>query len=75
MCQGLFPCAPVYPTLAVDLKLLEFARVQFLTLTPNVSGWCEAIVAFLKGLLFEAQGKVFHAYAIPKQQSANCLAS
>lgn len=59
MCRGLFPCAPVHPTLAVDLKLLEFARIQFLALTPNVSGWCEAIVTFLRGLAFKLEGKVF----------------
>lgn len=49
----------MYPTLAVDLKLLEFARLQFLALTPNVSGWCEAVVMFLEGLSYKLDGKVF----------------
>lgn len=74
MCQGLFPCAPMYPTLAVDLKLLEFARIQFLSLTPNVSGWCEAVVTFLKGLSFNLQGKVFYPATCRKLRSDCFLA-
>ncbi|KAF7964775.1 hypothetical protein HWV62_3126 [Athelia sp. TMB] len=51
--EGLFPCAPIAPTLAVDLKLLEFARLQFLTMVPNKSGWCEAMELFLRGMSFK----------------------
>lgn len=53
MHHGLFPCAPTYPTLAVDIKLLEFARIQFLTMVPNVSGWCEAVETFLHSMSYK----------------------
>ncbi|KAF7968760.1 hypothetical protein HWV62_29352 [Athelia sp. TMB] len=55
--RGLFPCAPTFPTLAVDLKLLEFARIQFLTMIPNVLGWCEAVELFLRSMLFKLTTK------------------
>lgn len=44
--------------LAVDLKLLEFARLQFLTMVPNLSGWCEAMELHLKGLSFKFVAQV-----------------
>lgn len=60
LAEGLFPCAPTAPTLAVDLKLLEFARLQFLTMVPNLTGWCEAMELHLKGLSFKFVAKVSH---------------
>ncbi|KAF7969128.1 hypothetical protein HWV62_28246 [Athelia sp. TMB] len=56
--MGLPPCAPVAPTLAVDLKLLEFSRLQFLTMVPNMAGWCEAMEMHLKALSFKFVGQV-----------------
>ena len=35
--RGLFPCAPVIPSLAVDMKVLEFVRTLFLRISPNVT--------------------------------------
>ena len=35
--RGLFPCVPVMPSLAVDMKVLEFARTLFLRVSPNVT--------------------------------------
>ncbi|KAG2125135.1 hypothetical protein DEU56DRAFT_693213, partial [Suillus clintonianus] len=32
--RGLFPCAPLAPSLAVDLRLLEFVRLLFLSSVP-----------------------------------------
>lgn len=58
LAEGLFPCAPVAPTLAVDLKLLEFARLQFLTMVPNLSGWCEAMELHL----FKFVAQVSHIF-------------
>lgn len=54
---GLFACAPVAPTLAVDIEVLQFCRRTFFQLPPNVTGWCEATEAFLdlKGVEFTAQ--------------------
>ncbi|KAL1715685.1 hypothetical protein EV715DRAFT_163516, partial [Schizophyllum commune] len=44
---GLFPCAPYRPTLAVDINVLDFARLLFLNISPNVTAWCKATEAFL----------------------------
>lgn len=45
--RGLFPCAPVAPTLAVDMKLLELVRELFLRMPPNVTAWCDTLESFL----------------------------
>ncbi|KAG6849562.1 hypothetical protein H0H93_007407 [Arthromyces matolae] len=45
--RGLFPCAPMMPSLAVDVNMLDYARELFVRLAPNTSGWCEAVEAFL----------------------------
>jgi hypothetical protein len=45
--RGLFPCAPIAPTLAVDLKVLEFVRELFVRMPPNTTAWCETLEAFL----------------------------
>lgn len=58
MNQGFFACAPTYPSLAVDLKLLKFTRLQFITMSPNVTGWCKATEMFLKTLSFKLPSKV-----------------
>ncbi|EIN05046.1 hypothetical protein PUNSTDRAFT_40420, partial [Punctularia strigosozonata HHB-11173 SS5] len=47
--EGLFPCAPLRPTLAVDIKLLEFTRILFLHLAPNVTAWTATLEFFLEG--------------------------
>ncbi|KAI5887798.1 uncharacterized protein SCHCODRAFT_02470849, partial [Schizophyllum commune H4-8] len=46
---GLFPCAPYRPNLAVDIGLLEFVRVLFLHISPNVKAWCKASEIYLLG--------------------------
>ncbi|KAI6040545.1 hypothetical protein EDC04DRAFT_2867542 [Pisolithus marmoratus] len=46
---GLFPCSPVYPSLAVDLHVLELVRNLFAHMTPNTAAWCEALESFLDG--------------------------
>jgi len=45
--RGLFPCAPVAPSLAVDIKMLEFVRELFVCMPPNTTSWCETVEAFL----------------------------
>ncbi|KAF8868702.1 hypothetical protein CPB84DRAFT_1695554 [Gymnopilus junonius] len=44
---GLFPCAPMRPTLAVDLNMLDFVRGLFLNTAPNVTAWAETLEGFL----------------------------
>ncbi|TRM57186.1 hypothetical protein BD626DRAFT_355265, partial [Schizophyllum amplum] len=43
----LFPCAPHRPTLAVDINILDFTRLLFLNISPNVTAWCKATEVFL----------------------------
>ncbi|KIJ10415.1 hypothetical protein PAXINDRAFT_16570 [Paxillus involutus ATCC 200175] len=55
--MGLFPCAPVAPSLAVDLRVLQFVKTLFVRQTPNVTAWCEAVEVFLAGCGYTFAGK------------------
>lgn len=44
---GFFPCAPINPSLAVDLNMLEFVNELFVNAAPNTTAWCETLEAFL----------------------------
>ncbi|KAF8836311.1 hypothetical protein BDN67DRAFT_911446, partial [Paxillus ammoniavirescens] len=35
--MGLFPCAPVMPSLVVDLRVLQFVKTLFMWQTPNMN--------------------------------------
>jgi hypothetical protein len=59
--HGLFPYTPTAPTLAVDLKMLEFTHKLFLRIAPNNTAWCE----MLKGILSA------HKYKLMTQVSYN----
>lgn len=58
LARGLMASSPTHPTLAVDIKLLEFARLQFLHMVPNTTGWCAALEACLTSLGFKLQTRV-----------------
>ena len=45
--MGYFPCAPVRPTLAFDINLLEFVTIASHHMAPNVAGWSNALQYFL----------------------------
>src|SRR5260370_5451735 len=45
---GLFPCAPVWPGLAVSLVMLEWACTLFLHLASNVHAWADTVEIMLK---------------------------
>ena len=47
MSCGLFPCALLFPSLAVDISLLDFVKKLFLRLSRNNTGWCETLEDFL----------------------------
>ncbi|KII83750.1 hypothetical protein PLICRDRAFT_83678, partial [Plicaturopsis crispa FD-325 SS-3] len=49
LARGLFPCAPRAPSLAVDLRMLEFVRTLFVRVPPNATAWCDALEDFLDG--------------------------
>jgi hypothetical protein len=56
--SGLFPCAPVAPSLAVDLRVLEFVRLLFVRQSPNHTAWCDAVETFLDGMGYKLTSKV-----------------
>ena len=51
---GFFPCAPIRPTLAVDINFLQFISFGFLNMAPNITGWVNTIEEFLcvRGYVF-----------------------
>ncbi|KAI5989530.1 hypothetical protein EDD15DRAFT_2171326, partial [Pisolithus albus] len=55
--RGLFACSPVAPSLAVDLRVLEFMRRLFVRLTPNTTAWCEALESFLDAQGYQLKSK------------------
>ncbi|KAG1744527.1 uncharacterized protein EDB91DRAFT_1236494 [Suillus paluster] len=57
LCHGLFPCAPMAPSLAVDLQVLEFVRLLFICQSPNQTAWCNALETFLDGMGYKLTSK------------------
>ncbi|KAJ3738653.1 hypothetical protein DFH05DRAFT_1531117 [Lentinula detonsa] len=55
--QGLFPCAPVHPTLAVDIHVLDFVTRLFLRIGPNNTAWADSINEFLSSQGYQLQGQ------------------
>jgi hypothetical protein len=51
--RGFFPCAPLYPTLAVSLHMLEFVAALFLHTAPNERAWAATVVGYLKARGYE----------------------
>ncbi|KAF9060551.1 hypothetical protein BDP27DRAFT_1169169, partial [Rhodocollybia butyracea] len=45
--SGLFPCSPIFPTLAVDIRVLDFIWRFFLQIVPNYTAWCGTATDFL----------------------------
>jgi CxC1 like cysteine cluster associated with KDZ transposases len=44
---GLFPCAPLYPTLAVKMDLLDLVSILFMVKALNITGWSDTFTKFL----------------------------
>ena len=59
--MGYFPSAPIRPTLAFDINLLEFVTVASDHMAPNVTGWSNALQHFLsiRGYRFGEQVRAF----------------
>jgi hypothetical protein len=55
---GAFPCAPLSPSLAVDLRVLEFTRNLFLEIAPNTTAFSIALERCLSSLGFQLDHKV-----------------
>ncbi|KAG2030269.1 hypothetical protein BDR03DRAFT_936698 [Suillus americanus] len=73
LCHGLFPCAPVAPSLTVDLHILEFVHLLFVCQSPNQTAWCNAVETFLDGIGYKLScknnlrrrfGNAFHWYQV-----------
>ena len=58
--RGLFPCAPIVPTLAVDIKLLEFMKTLFLRVSPNVTAMSSTLEDCLYALGYKLETVVSH---------------
>ncbi|KAJ7753343.1 hypothetical protein DFH07DRAFT_744528 [Mycena maculata] len=57
LAAGLFPCAPLRPTLAVDIRVLDLVMKLFVWITPNNMTWTGTLESFLQGLGFTLQHK------------------
>ncbi|KAF9514084.1 hypothetical protein BS47DRAFT_1295481 [Hydnum rufescens UP504] len=51
--RSFFPCAPLFPTLAVSLDMLEFVASLFLHMAPNERAWAMTLVEYLKARGYE----------------------
>ncbi|KAF9508082.1 hypothetical protein BS47DRAFT_1303212, partial [Hydnum rufescens UP504] len=55
--RGLFPCAPLHPSLAVSIDMLEFVAELFVQQAPNERAWAATLETFLKRRGFKIWGK------------------
>lgn len=58
MSRGLFPCAPSFPSLAVDLQMLDFVQELFVNAAPNLTAWCNTLESFLNSRKFKLTTRV-----------------
>lgn len=68
--RGLFPCAPVWPTLAVCLNMLEFVSQLFLHLAPNERAWVTTLEMYLRArgfFLKEVLSHYLNKSSVPDQ--------
>ncbi|KAL0563278.1 hypothetical protein V5O48_018796, partial [Marasmius crinis-equi] len=57
MQSGLFPCAPLHPTLVVDIRVLNFVNNLFVNIAPNYRAWCDSVTGFLRDQGYQMQGQ------------------
>ncbi|KAJ3717384.1 hypothetical protein C8R42DRAFT_586975 [Lentinula raphanica] len=55
--HGLFPCAPLQPSLAVEMPVLEFVGRLFLRISPNTTALADTIQAFLGAQGYNMRGE------------------
>ncbi|THU93061.1 hypothetical protein K435DRAFT_555641, partial [Dendrothele bispora CBS 962.96] len=66
--SGLFPCAPFRPSLAVDIRMLDFVTQLFLRVSPNHTAWCHTLEDYLG-----SQGYRIHGTNPLRRRFANAL--
>ncbi|KAJ7484357.1 hypothetical protein FB451DRAFT_1392915 [Mycena latifolia] len=52
---GAFPCAPMQPSLAVDMRVLEFCKNLFLHIAPNNTAFATTLERCLSNIGFQLQ--------------------
>ncbi|KAG1734248.1 uncharacterized protein EDB91DRAFT_1238447 [Suillus paluster] len=72
--RSLFPCAPVTPSLTVDLRIIEFVHLLFVRQSPNQTAWCDAVETFLDGMGYKLSCKG-QAHLPPIDQPSEYLCS
>lgn len=70
MYAGAFPCAPLAPTLAVDLRVLEFAMNLFVQIAPNNTALTMTLERVLGSMGFQLEHQVCRA-SMANQASAD----
>ncbi|KAF9519022.1 hypothetical protein BS47DRAFT_1258875, partial [Hydnum rufescens UP504] len=50
---GVFPCAPVSPSLAVSLDMLEFVAELFVHVAPNERAWVATLEKYLNACSYQ----------------------
>jgi hypothetical protein len=56
--RGYFAYAPITPSLAVNLQLLQLVKTLFIHITPNTTAWCKTLEVFLAGRGYHLTTKV-----------------
>ena len=56
--MGFFPCAPYHPTLAVEVRMLQFVTKLFVRISPNNTAWCATVEDFLQNLGYKLPSAV-----------------
>ncbi|KAF7364466.1 hypothetical protein MSAN_01108000 [Mycena sanguinolenta] len=55
--RGYFACAPLEPTLAIELRLLEFVRRLFLNIAPNNTALANTLETFLDSMGYKLENR------------------
>lgn len=63
---GLFPCAPIAPTLAVDIRMLDFFRRLFVQMSPNHTALAQALENCLAAQGYKLETKVGTRHSLSK---------
>ncbi len=56
--RGFFPCAPLQPSLAVDLRMTDFAMRLFLNLPPNVTAFANTLESCMDSMGYKLENRV-----------------
>ncbi|KAJ7462893.1 hypothetical protein FB451DRAFT_1341052 [Mycena latifolia] len=69
---GAFPCVPIQPSLAVDLRVLEFCKNLFLQIAPNNTAFTTTLERCLSSMGFQLQHQRFEQNSL-RRRFSNCL--